>query len=68
MNASTKTIETRNGEWLMAYSPVGNVCHFTRDHAEAKRVDMNYGPSRDWAKQALRIVKSVYGRQEARIT
>ena len=67
MNASTKVIETRTGEWLMAYSPVGNVCHFTRDHSEAKRVDMSYGPSADWARKALRVAREVYQRREARI-
>lgn len=64
---TTQVIETRTGEWLMAYSPVGSVVHFTRDRSEAKRVDMSYGPSADWARKALLVAREVYQRKDARI-
>ena len=55
------------GEYLASYSPVGNVCRFTRDFEEAKRVDMEYGPSSEWAWQALQVVRSVYQRTAAKM-
>jgi hypothetical protein len=64
---SDHAIETKPGEWLMAYNPTGNVCHFTRDASEAKRVCMEYPPSVDWARKALDVAKRVYQRTEARI-
>jgi hypothetical protein len=64
---SNHVIETRPGEWLMAYNPVGRVCHFTRTVSEAKRVCMEWEPSANWAREALRAVRNVYNRQEARI-
>jgi hypothetical protein len=64
---SEHVIETGTGEWLAAYSPVGSVVHFTRDLNEARRVCMDYPPSRDWARQALDVAKNVYQRKNARI-
>ena len=64
---SNHVIETKPGEWVEAYSPVGNVVHFTREATNAKRVCMEYGPSRDWAHEALRCVRDLYRRTEARI-
>lgn len=64
---SNHVIETKPGEWVEAYSPVGNVVHFTRDAANAKRVCMEYGPSRDWARQAVDVARCVYQRTDAKI-
>jgi hypothetical protein len=64
---SNHIIETKSGEWLMAYNPTGNVCHFTRNITEAKRVCMEYGPSAEWARKARDVARRVYQRTEARI-
>lgn len=66
MNAN-HVIQTRPGEWLATYSPVGNVCHFTTDRLEATRVCMEYEPSARWAREAADVARRVYRRAEARI-
>ena len=64
---SNHVIETKPGEWVEVYSPVGNVVHFTRDAATAKRFCMEWQPSADVARKALKVVRGFYQRTDAKI-